>query len=198
MIIGIAGYARSGKDTIADILVERHDFTKIAFADKLREGLYWLNPMVSTGEQMIKDYDPRNVRVRWVIDRYSWDNYKETPWGEEIRELLQRLGTEVGRNLLGENIWVEALDWHAADNIVIPDMRFPNEIKAVESRRGFTWRVRRPGVGPANAHSSETALDHWPVNIDITNDGSIEELAAAVSRNYELNRAECNRGRVIP
>jgi dephospho-CoA kinase len=48
MIIGLSGYSRSGKDEVAKILVEDYGFTRIAFADKIRELLYEMNPIVDT------------------------------------------------------------------------------------------------------------------------------------------------------
>ena len=49
MIIGLSGYAQSGKDTVAKVLIEEYGFTRIAFADKIREFLYDLNPQVKVG-----------------------------------------------------------------------------------------------------------------------------------------------------
>lgn len=126
-IIGISGYARSGKDTVADILVAKYGYTKISFADKLREALYALNPIVSTGDQMIYDHEPKYARLRYVINIYGWDGYKESNWAYEIRQLLQRFGTEVGREILGEDVWVNAIEEELYDNVVIPDCRYPNE-----------------------------------------------------------------------
>ena len=45
--IGLVGYSQSGKDTVADILVKNYGYTRVAFADKIREFLYGLNPMVA-------------------------------------------------------------------------------------------------------------------------------------------------------
>jgi deoxynucleotide monophosphate kinase-like protein len=181
MIIGISGYARSGKDTIADILIRNHGFTRVAFADKLREVLYALNPIV-LGWNEGYGYGTGVWHVQSVIDEYGWDGYKESPFGYEIRRLLQRIGTEAGREVLGDNVWVDALDWHAARNIVIPDARFRNEAVAVKSRGGAMWRVWRPGIGPANGHVSETGLDDWDFDLVLDNDGTIEDLEQQVGQ----------------
>ena len=65
MIIGLTGYAQSGKDTVAKILVENYGFTRIAFADKIREFLYETNPMYDSivGEPLF---------VKAKVDRDGW------------------------------------------------------------------------------------------------------------------------------
>lgn len=112
-----------------------------------------------------------------------------------VRTLLQKLGTEALRHGLHTNTWVNALfadyspigqeyeeagpsqiirndvypDW------IITDMRFPNELQSVVNRGGITIRVTRPGTDVGN-HPSETALDAYPMNYEIVNDGSLEDL----------------------
>lgn len=172
MIIGLSGYARSGKDEAAKALVAM-GFQRTAFADKLREFLYALNPIVDVYSQ---------YRVQDVIDEYGWDGYKETSWGPEIRELLQRLGTDCGRELIGDTVWIDATLGrfenpcsHMVD-LVVTDCRFPNEAEAIKRRGGVVVRIERPGVGPANSHASETSLDNWDFDHVIVNDGSIRDL----------------------
>ena len=74
MIIGLTGYARSGKDTVANYLVEHHGYTRVAFADAIRDALYELNPYIAN-----------NLRVAEVVDDYGWDIAKTNP---EVRRLL--------------------------------------------------------------------------------------------------------------
>jgi hypothetical protein len=174
-IFGLSGYARSGKDEAAKILVEEFGFTRVAFADKLREVLYALNPIV--------DVDAARMRktlyyVQDVIDSYGWNGYKESPFGPEIRRLLQRLGTEAGRETLWDSIWVDAaLTGYDEDaKLVVTDCRFPNEAQAIVDLGGKIWRIRRTGVGPANSHASETSLDDWPWDECIDNNGTLEEF----------------------
>lgn len=155
-IVGLSGYARSGKDEAAKILVKEYGFKQVAFADKLREFLYALNPIV-VGEQTGTGGYSVVTKVQDVIDEYTWDGYKETPYGVEIRRLLQRLGTEGGRQTLWDTIWIDAAFAGLPEDskIVVSDARFFNEFDAIRARGGEVWRIEREGVGPANSHPSE-------------------------------------------
>lgn len=176
MIIGLSGYARSGKDTVADILVHDAGFIRVAFADKLREALYALNPLVTHDKGMNKLLFVTDLQT--VIDEHGWDGVKSTPYGPEVRRLLQRMGTEAGRNVLGDNIWVDAVINSLDPNkiYVATDCRFINEAQAVDQ----VWRVTRPGVEPANDHISEVGLDTWPFDRIVYNDGSLFDLREKV------------------
>lgn len=169
-IIALSGFARAGKDETAKVLVEEFGFTQVAFADKLRDMVYALNPIVAH-KTFVEETDLGSVRAKStpvyaqdVIDVYGWGGYKETEYGTEIRRLLQRLGTEAGRQTLWDTIWIDAaLTGFPADaKIVVSDARFYNEFDAVRSRGGEVWRIERPGVGPANDHASEMEAIGYP------------------------------------
>jgi hypothetical protein len=170
-LIGLSGYARSGKDT-AYALLKESGWQKVAFAEPMREFLYRLNPIVD------EDHTNNVIRIKEVIDSYGWDGYKETVHGAEMRGLMQRLGTECGRALLGDNIWIDTalngLD--AQGSYAVTDCRFVNEAFAIHQRGGKVIRINRPGVGPANAHISETGLDSYPFDAVVENDGSLENF----------------------
>ena len=172
MIVGLSGYARAGKDEAAKGL-QAVGFTRVGFADRLREFLYRLNPVVLGPNGTVWS-------VRPVIDRHGWDGYKATPYGDHIRRYLQRLGTECGRELIGDTVWIDAALRDVPENVVVTDARFPNEAQAIRDRGGIVVRITRPGVGPANSHQSETALDGWPFDAVIVNDGTIAELHARI------------------
>lgn len=185
-LIGINGYARTGKDTVANILVLQAGFTRVAFADALREAVYTLDPVVGyerghSDETVDKGWMP--IHLRHVIDVYGWDGYKETKFGPEIRRIVQRMGTDVGRNILGENIWVDATALDSLDpkgRYVVTDCRFANEAGAIKDRGGQVWRVDRPGVEPVNDHISEIGLDGWNFDVMLYNDGTISDLVSKV------------------
>lgn len=188
-IVGLSGYARSGKDEAAKVLVEEFGFVRVAFADKLREVLYALNPTVLHDiNTRRKDFEKPYKYLQDVIDEYGWDGYKETVWGPEIRRLLQRLGTEAGRQTLWDSIWVDATFAGLAEDakVVVTDCRFENEAQAVKERGGQMWRVNRTGVGPANNHPSETSLDDWNFDWIIKNDTTLEEYHETIRTNWFL------------
>lgn len=173
MIVGISGFAGSGKDTAAEVLIREYGFTRVAFADALREMAYAIDPYVRTDTFSPGLYP--FIRLSKLIDSVGWDDAKNNQ--QDVRRLLQRLGTEAGREILGENIWVKtALDNADANDIVVTDVRFPNELQGIYERRGFALRIERPGVGPRNDHASETSLTDARFSRTIINDGTIEEL----------------------
>jgi len=174
-IIGLSGYARSGKTTIAQLMVKNHGFECIAFADAMRNMLYATNPIIVLFyEEKFREV----TRLQQLVDTLGWDQAKVEY--AEIRELLQRFGTEGGRKFLGEEIWVETLFKNAkTDRIVIPDVRFPNEAKAIRDRSGSIIQVARTGLGPVNGHQSETLLENdW--DYSITNDGTPEDALRTI------------------
>lgn len=179
-LIGLAGVARSGKDTVANFLVEHHGFTRMAFADAVREMLYRVDPLI---EIPIDDETLYIGRVAEYVDGFGWEAAKALP---EVRRLLQRLGTDAGRAVLGEDVWVDALFGSARiGRLVISDCRFANEVKAIRQEGGFVLRVERPGVGPVNAHVSERALGDFTPDETIHNDGTLEDLHEEVERVME-------------
>lgn len=167
--IGLIGYAGSGKDTVADHLV-RHGFARVAFADPVRDVLLSINPLVTRD----------GLRLRDVVEAQGWDRAKrEIP---EVRVLLQGLGVGV-RDALGESVWLD----HALQRldalrgpVVVTDVRYRNEALALRSRNFLLAWVQRPGVGPANAHPSETGIPVELADAVLLNDGDIPELHEAV------------------
>lgn len=179
-IIGLSGYARAGKDTTADIL-EDYGYTRFAFADHLRKCLYILNPIITSNyseKGMFPTVDGFTT-LQLAIDEYGWDGYKTSPYSDEIRRLLQVMGTEVGREQIMDDIWVRELD-KMDDNLVITDLRFPNEYDKIKSLGGSAWRITRPGIDAVNAHKSEKAIDHLEFDYNVDNSGDMEHLRGQV------------------
>jgi hypothetical protein len=173
-MFGLSGYARAGKDTVANILIKEHGFERIAYADALRGVAKQINPIVSGGEK---------VRLSDVLDTYGWEGAKDT--FPEVREFLQRLGVTL-REVIDEDVWVNLafrnINTYDDDaRYVVPDMRFPNEMGAVRFVGGATVRIERPGYGPVNGHISETALDNARFDYTIHNDGTLHRLEHAVA-----------------
>lgn len=169
-LIGISGYARSGKDSLAKALVDRHGYERIAFADVLKDLAVAIDPVLAT-------------RVASV----GWEVAKRRAW---VRSRLQVIGV-AARDVLGEDVWVDAA-WRrlVSDGLyVVSDCRFPNEARRVTASGGPVVRVRRPGYGAANDHISEVALDDWPFDVVVDNDGSLEDLNVAADLLVQGTRA---------
>lgn len=184
-MIGLMGYAQTGKDTVADILVRDHGFVRLAFADVLRDCLYALNPcVVLESDHGVSWRYGDVIPVTTLVDVYGWEAAKQEP---DVRRLLQRLGTEAGRNILGPDIWADALmrqvddlKYAYVDNVAITDVRFPNEADAIQDRHGLLWRIERYGKGPVNDHESETALDDRRADLTLINDYDVGHLDCLV------------------
>jgi hypothetical protein len=171
--IGLHGFPGAGKDAVAKILAD-YGYTRVAFADKLREALYVLNPVI------VFDEYGYELRVQDLVDNLGWDDAKRQY--EEIRRMLQVIGTEVGREMIDQNVWVDAA-FKGLDKdkkYVFTDLRFENEHHAIDSRLGMLVKIERPGVGAVNDHKSEKPLpDKW-FDVRLINDGTLEDLHTKV------------------
>ena len=133
----------------------------------MRDAVYKLNP-----------YAVDKIRVAEVVDEHGWDVAKTYP---EVRRLLQVLGTEVGRQILGETVWtdivMQQIDDSPQQNWVVTDVRFPNEANEIKSRSGFLIRVNRLNHSPVNNHKSERAMDNYMFDHVVFNDGTLDDLS---------------------
>lgn len=178
-IIALCGYPGVGKDEVARHLVEHHDFTRIAFAEPLREALLKLDPFIYTGRAQLPFQSLTDL-----IRMYGWTLAKQRFPG--VRRMLQRIGTEVGREMFGQDCWTKIASKNIRDapahRIVITDMRFPNEEALVrrQSAKSMVIHVTRPGHGKVNEHASEQ-MDYAAVcDGTIANNGTVEDLQLAV------------------
>jgi hypothetical protein len=172
-LIGLSGYARSGKDTVAGILGEYYGYTRVSFADQLRAFLYDHN-------NIILNYGTGGfpVRLRDEVDRIGWDRAKVLY--PEVRKVQQDVGNGA-REFFGEDVWVNRVFGNLPDGrVAVSDVRYPNEAQAIKDIGGIVLRVERPGIEPANNHISDTALNDWAFDGRIANDGSVEDLPGTV------------------
>lgn len=172
-VLGLMGRKQSGKDTVANRLVTHHGFTRFAFADALKATMTDLNPIVWEDEK------GNLIRLQDVVCDAGWDAAKAHP---EVRRLLQVHGVAI-RTHVDPNAWIRAVELQVQEHdgpAVITDMRFPNEAEWISAGGSNSARVRvsRPGLADdvASLHVSETALDDYPADARIVNDGTLEDL----------------------
>jgi hypothetical protein len=182
-LIGLAGPARSGKDTVADILEETTEGTveRDGFSVRLK-----LIAARALGISAHPDDVGMKGILRWA-DRFKEQEALATVGPRatvtsEIsgREFLQRLGTEGIRSVLGEDILIRAVPLERdCDLLVITDVRFPDEAEAIRKAGGEVWRLFRPGTGRME-HLSERSLPAGLVDREIDNSGTIADLYETV------------------
>lgn len=186
--IGIIGKARSGKDTAADYLVRANGYTRLAFADPLKEMALSIDPLIPTANAL---HGRIYVRLSDLIRDVGWEYAKDTY--PEVRRLLQHMGQTVRQ--YDDEFWITAmrrkLSKAEANNIpvVVTDVRYPNEADMLRARGFKLVRIVRPPTGQAvtmaearaAAHSSETALDDYRADAVIYNTASIPDLERRLS-----------------
>lgn len=175
MLIAFSGLLGSGKDTAAKILIDEYGFTKIAFADALRELLLAIDPEISYEDM----WGLTVRRFSQIMREEGWDTAKRNY--PEIRRLVQATGTEGIRNIFGEDAWVNLLAKRypdIADNnsrYVITDCRFDNEVAFVRDNGGLLIWVEREGV-VSNGHAAESTHIKDLASIVLHNDATIDEF----------------------
>lgn len=145
MIVGFVGFIGSGKDTAADYLVNSHGFRRDSFANTLKDAV-----------SCVFGWDRTMLEGRTAASR-EWRDQVDTWWAQRLdiphltpRWVLQYWGTDVLRKGFNDDIWIAALEnkmRKTTDNIVISDVRFPNEIRAIRNAGGRVFRIKR-GADP--------------------------------------------------
>ena len=200
MIIGFVGFIGSGKDTAADYLVNFHEFRRDSFANTLKDAVAavfgWDRVLLEGRTKEAREW--REQVDNWWAERLEMPNL--TP-----RWVLQYWGTDVLRNRFHDDIWIASLEnkmRKTSDNIVISDVRFPNEIKAIhnagglvvrvkrgpepewyqdavnfnEGDRNMSWATSRSRLERLGIHASETAWVGAKFDYEIDNNGTIDHL----------------------
>ena len=178
-VIGVTGFKRSGKDTTGVYLCDTSNYTRLGFADSLKQACKCIFSF--TDDQLYGDTEKERV-----------DDY----WGHSPREILQKVGTELFREKLaevccnvGDDIWIKSVErqmfaLYSSDPIkynkfVVTDVRFPNERDFIKNMNGKMIRVNRFTLDPddlATLHASEKFILDMNVDYDINNCGTLDEL----------------------
>lgn len=212
-IIGISGFMGAGKDELADILGSKHGFMKTFMSEPLARSLYALNPWIPVRDDEAEGGDEwwtfyalieagaadvpakgtktLQARYRDIADAIGYTAAKKIP---EVRRLLQVLGTEVGRDIIGENTWTDiaarTLTQWQADGIpaVITGIRYRNELAMIRELGGATVWIHRPGLTiPAELamHSSETTVGPDDCDYRVDNDGTGDDWREVLAQRAE-------------
>ena len=168
LLIGLHGLARTGKDTAATYLAAHYALLSYAFADPLKAALANMFSLTT-------------AHIEGAL--------KELPLpaiGKSPRQLMQLLGTEWGRNLVHDQLWLLLAEQHIANQlecdqtrysgIVIRDVRFENEARWIRSQGGYVVHILRGDAQQVAAHSSEARLHVADHDVVINNEGSINEF----------------------
>ena len=164
MLIGLAGKAGAGKDTVADILCAEYGFQKLAFASGLKTML------ASIGFE-----EPTRANKEKQIAGFAFS----------YRKAAQTLGTEWGRSV-DADLWVKLVEKKLLSlgegNFVISDVRFKNEVRMIQKLGGRIIEVqgRQSDLGALRKHASEAGVPEEDVDVVIQNTGSIEDLKGVI------------------
>ena len=206
-IIGIVGFIGSGKDTVADYLVNFHGYKRESFANSLKDAVAtvfgWPRELLEGRTKESREW--RETRDEWWSKRLKQDI---TP-----RYVLQYWGTEVVRKGFHDDMWVASLEHrllNSQNDIVITDCRFPNEIKAIRNAggrvirikrgpepvwfddarsmnkgpsRNMSWALSKHNIEELGIHASETAWVGQKFDATLNNDDSLDELYSQIESN---------------
>ena len=175
MVIGVTGFKTSGKDTVADYLVDRYGFQKYSFAKPLKDGV-----MAFFGWDWERMNDPE---LKEEVDPF---------WGISPRQVLQFMGTNairdampeaypVFKEITGNNFWVkrflQTYQQNSLLDFVVPDCRYENEILAIKECHGTIIRVNRNASVPkVIEHISEDINSLKGINYDLDNNADRHSL----------------------
>ena len=207
MIIGVCGFIGSGKDTVADYLVNLHHFRRESFANTLKDAVAavfgWDRTMLEGRTKQAREW--REQVDPWWAERLNMPNL--TP-----RWILQNWGTNILRTGFHDDIWIASLEnklRNSRDDVVISDCRFPNEIRAIKAAGGLvvrvvrgaepewygaavshnrgpngnsTWALSGRRLEQLGVHASETAWVGTKFNVVLDNNGTLDDLYQQVKR----------------
>ena len=208
MIIGLSGGAGTGKDTVADILVEQHGFYKIAFADEIKRICQKLfqftdeqlwgpssernkpDPRYPVGGDLTKQVAqglkiPTEFAAECLTPRHALQTLGD--WGRaKYKDVWVRLAMKEALRLYKSEIHPGTGSWLAG--VVIPDCRFKDELDAVWGVEGKLVRVKstfptQQLLLPLAEHVSETEqLEVQDEDFDyvLCNEGDLSALEKAV------------------
>jgi len=168
-IIGLSGTMGVGKDYICENYIRSHGFYRWALADHIK--------VFAIGKGLLTYDEAFHIKTG------------------NIRDILQKEGTELGRDVYGDDVWVHTTfawlrlisDVWNIHRFCIPDVRFENEVKEIQNRGGVVYRIvgdrSRENDTDLLVHRSEASLTD---DLDIY-DGVIENYSSIPERVLSVN-----------
>jgi len=179
----------SGKSEVAKVLVNEFGAKLVKFAGPLKDMTRTLLLHMGIHPSLVERHiegDLKEVPIE-DFEAYPWTPGRNSPQPLTARRIMQTLGTE-WRDLISRDLWAKI----AIDNIkeqlakghhvVVDDMRFEHELNTIKSLNGVTVRVFRPSAQVTSKHVSEGALEAFSMDHTIINNGTLDDLRAAVYR----------------
>jgi hypothetical protein len=182
-IICVTGPGGCGKSLVARHLFREHGFERLSFASPLKDGC---RAMFGLSMEQVDEPEYKGAKDRF--------------WNTTPRQMLQIVGTELMRNELPKHlpgmkdVWIRQMIRRihrkpAGARIVIDDLRFPDEFKAMKELGAQVFRIVGRGQ-PVNNHSSETALAAQQLDGEIDNSGDVYALFEKVDALVPKNDAQ--------
>lgn len=179
-LIGLAGRAGTGKDTVAAHLAERYNALLYALANPIRGALAGA---FGLGDELV-DRSLKEQPVPWL--------------GQSPRRLMQSLG-DWGRELCGADVWLRVAERVVAEAehapeydycpaLIVMDLRYDNEAEWLRQRGGTVVHLRRPDAPPVAAHSSEAGVRFVAGDVTLDNAGTLDALRHAAEGVFEQLR----------
>lgn len=166
-LIGLYGDSRSGKDTVASILVKQLGFEQRNMANEIRNTLVAINPMLLATERV------NSMPLEYAVYLFGWDVVK-SEWPETVDWMIN-LGQHM--RTISPRIWLDACLAIPYKRLVIADVRQPNEYNEIIQRGGVVWNIKRPGTTP---RGMDRLLEDRVFETVLYNNGSISDLAESV------------------
>jgi hypothetical protein len=201
-LIGVCGAAGSGKDTLAEGIAAMDVYFVYHFADPIKNAI---NAMFGFGPVNWENRDWKEEPIDWLQYQLTAEDVPEAPAaigefrGISPRYLAQTLGTEWGRKMVDEQIWLKIAQQKfnrvnttaqmdggriIGLGMIIPDVRFDNEAQWIKDAGGLLLQVDRPGqeIISEDSHASEAGIDPALIDAVITNDGPPSKMIMAARK----------------
>jgi hypothetical protein len=195
--LGLVAPLMSGKTSVANILCRDHRAVRIALADQVKEDVVLMrNALMDWYVEHYPGVLPSDTIKPWDV---AWVNANKPL----VRWWLQGHGTDLMRNVESTpDHWLRVLEQKLEELpadafVVVDDVRFPNEVEYLDNLGFAIARVHRPEKARKEditraypdpkarrvllSHASETHAKTVPVDFEIPNKGSLNDLRTYLS-----------------